>query len=114
MAESLRSDGKAVDVVYTRATPKEKGTPDLISGFHGILMASASSGDTVALEIALREHEITVPAEVTADKGDILYIDTDGVISNTNTNRAFAKVTVAKDSNNVCWVVLLPQGAESV
>ena len=114
MAETLRSDGKAVEVTYLGSTPVAKGTPINQDGFHGITMAAASSGDVVAIEIAQREHELTVPAEVTAAKGDILYLSVDNEISNTNTNRAFLKVTVAKDSNNVVWGILLPQGAESV
>lgn len=110
MASSLRSDGKAVDIAYNYSTPKEKGNPVLIDGFHGILMDNASSGETVAIEIATREHEITVPGGVTAAKGAILYITSAGVITNTKSgNRAFLKVTEAKDSNNIVWGVILPQ-----
>lgn len=112
MADTLVSDGKAVEVVLTADTTK--GTPVLLDGFHGITMADGDSGETVAIEIAQREHEIVVEAGVTATKGSILYIDTDGVVGNTNTDRAFMKVTVAKDANNVVWGILLPQGAESV
>jgi hypothetical protein len=112
MADSLRSDGKAVNVTYSRATPKAKGNPELLDEFHGILMQSASSGDEVALEIAQREHEITVGAGITAAKGDILYIDTDGAITNTNSDRPFMKVTVAKDASNIVWGIILPQKTE--
>lgn len=108
MAETLRSDGKAVDVVVTADVTK--GDVVLVDGFHGIAMGSAASGEEVALEIATREHEITVPGSVTAPKGTTLYLTSAGVITATATgNRAFAKVTVAKDANNVVWAVLLPQ-----
>lgn len=108
MAETLRSDGKAVDVVADKSVTK--GDPVLLEGFHGIAMSDASSGDTLAIEIALREHEINVGASVTAAKGDVLYLASDGSITNTSTgNRAFAKVTLAKDANNYVWAVLLPQ-----
>jgi predicted RecA/RadA family phage recombinase len=108
MAETLRSDGKAVDV----AAPADitKGDVVLANGFHGIAMASASSGETVALEIALREHEVVVPGSVSAAKGATLYLTSAGAITATaGSNRPFLKVTVAKDSNNVVWGVLLPQ-----
>lgn len=108
MAETLRSDGKAVDVTLTEA--KEKGSVVVVDGFFGITMASGSSGDTVAIEIAQREHEIAVPADVTANKGDVLYLTSAGVIDDESSgNTAFLKVTVAKDSNNYVWGILLPQ-----
>jgi len=112
MAETLRSDGKAVEITLTELTTK--GTPVRVDGFMGILMASGSSGDIVAIEIAQRVHEMTVGVGVTAAKGDILYIAEDGTVDNTNTERAFCKIVRAKDSNNIVWGLLLPQGAESV
>lgn len=110
MADSLRSDGKAVDVIADAAVTK--GTPVYTEDFAGIAMQDASSGESVAIEIAQREHEITVDAAVTANKGDILYIHGDGVVNATaGSGVAFMKVTVAKDANNIVWGVLLPQGA---
>ncbi len=76
-------------------------------------MADAEIGEEVALEIALREHEIAVGA-VSASKGDILYITSGGVITATATgNFPLCKVTVAKDANDLVWAVLLPQGGAS-
>jgi hypothetical protein len=72
-------------------------------------MADGSSGDTIAIEIALREHEIEVGAGITAAKGDILYIDTSGDITNDSGDTPFMKVTSAKDANNIVWGVLLAQ-----
>jgi|SRR3972149_8456538 len=112
MAETLRGDGKAVDITLTEY--KAKGSVVLVDGFFGITMAAGSSGDTVAIEIALREHEIAVPEGVTASKGDILYLSTAGVITNTTSDKPFMKVTVAKDSNNYVWGVLLPQYTDTV
>lgn len=110
MAETLRSDGKAVDVTVTATVVK--GDVVSIEGFAGIAMASASSGEDVALEIATREHEITVGSGVTAAKGDVLFVTTaSGAITNTDdgNTKPFCKVTVAKDANDVVWAVLLPQ-----
>lgn len=104
---SMRSDGKAVDVELTSTV--EKDSPVYVDGFHGIAMTDGSSGDTIAIEIALREHEIEVGAGITATKGDILYIDSSGDITNTDTDTPFMKVTVAKDANNIVWGILQPQ-----
>lgn len=108
MADSLISDGNAVDVTADRAVTK--GDPVVFEGFHGIAMQDAASGDELALEVSLREHEISVPGSVTAAKGDVLYITDAGTVTNTSSgNRAFFKVTQAKDANNVVWGLLLPQ-----
>jgi predicted RecA/RadA family phage recombinase len=107
MAETLRSDGKAVDVTVSAVVTK--GDVVLAQGFHGIAMADAASGEDVALEIALREHEVNVGATAAA-KGAVLYLTPAGAITATSSsNRPFLKVTVAKDSNNIVWGVLLPQ-----
>lgn len=106
--ETFRSDGKAVEVTLLSA--KEKGSVVLLEGFFGITMRAGSSGDTVAIEIAQREHEIAVPADVVAAKGDILYLTDAGVIDDSSSgNTPFMKVTVAKDANNYVWGILLPQ-----
>ena len=104
---SLRSDGKAVDVTVAAAVTKD--SPVLAEGWHGIAMADAASGETVALEVAAREHEITVPGGVAAAKGAILYLSAAGAITATTSDRPFMKVTRAKDSNNIVWGILLPQ-----
>lgn len=107
MSETLRSDGKAVDVTLTSTV--SKGDVVLVDGFFGIAMQSGSSGDVVALEIAQREHEIEIPSELSADKGDILYLNSSGVITTTSSDTPFMKVTKAKDANNYVWGILLPQ-----
>lgn len=111
MAETFRSDGKAVDVTYSRTDKVGvKGDPVYADGFHGILMQNASLNDKVAIEIAQREHEIQLPEGVTGAIGAIIYITSGGVLTNTASgNRPFCKVTVAKDSNDVIWGILLPQ-----
>lgn len=105
----LISDGKAVEVTLLAATPKDRVV--VLDGFFGITMTAGSSGDTVAIEIAQREHEIVLPTGLTAAKGDILYITPAGVIDDSASgNKAFLKVTQAKDENDVVWGILLPQG----
>ena len=111
MAETFRSDGSAVDITVEATVTKG----DVVSkeGFAGIAMQDAVSGETIALEIAQREHELNV-GSLTAAKGDVLYVVTaTGALSNTDdgTTKPFCKVTVAKDSGNVVWAILLPQSA---
>lgn len=103
----LYSDGKAVNVTLTSTVAK--GDPVVADGFFGIAMSAGSSGDDIALEIEQRVHEIEVGAGITAAKGDVLYIDEDGAVTNTDTDTPFMKVLVAKDSNNVVEGLLLPQ-----
>lgn len=107
MAETLRSDGKAVEVTLEKTVTK--GDVVLAEGFFGISMQSGSSGDIIAIEIAQREHEIQVPSEVSASKGDVLYLDANGAITTNSSGRPFLKVTKAKDANNYVWGILLPQ-----
>jgi len=112
MADTLRGDGKAVDVELT--TYKAKGSVVLIDGFFGITMAAGSSGDTVAIEIAQREHEIAIPTNLSAARGAILYLSSLGVITTTASDKPFMKVTLEKDANDYVWGILLPQYADTV
>jgi len=103
------SDGETVQI--TLMATKEKGTPWYQDKFHGFICEDGSSGDSVALDIALREWQVNI-GQLTAGKGDVIYINiTSGALSNTNTDRPFARVSQAKDANNVAWLVLLPQCA---
>ncbi len=104
--ETFRSDGKAVDVVV--AAVVTKGDVILAQGWHGIALADAISGQTIAIEIC-REHEILVPAALVVAKGDVLYLSAAGVITKTTTDRPFAKTTKAKNASNYVWAILLPQ-----
>jgi predicted RecA/RadA family phage recombinase len=107
MADTLRSDGKAVEV--TLLSTVSKGELVYLDDFFGITMQAGSSGDIVAIEIAQREHELEVGAGITAAKGDVLYVDGEGEITNDSGDTAFMKVTKAKDANNYVWGILLPQ-----
>lgn len=107
--DTLRSDGNAVEVTAPDAGC-DKGDVIVANDFFGIAMVDADSGETLAIEIAQREHEIAIPADVAAAKGAILYLTAAGVIDDeASGNKAFLKVTVAKDSNNYVWGILLPQ-----
>lgn len=103
---NLRSDARSVTVTAPEDITKDSVV--VAEGWFGIAMADADSGDSVALAVDQREYEIDVDS-LTAAKGDILYIDADGALTNTDTDFPFAKVTVAKDSNNIAWVKLLEQ-----
>lgn len=112
--ETLRSDGKAVDVVYSGSNAGvtgdiAKGDIVVAEGFFGVAMNNAASGETVALEIAAREHEIKVGSGIAAAKGDVLYIDANGVVTTSNSDKPFLKVTKAKNSSDYVWGIILPQ-----
>jgi len=104
------SDGRTVQI--TLLTTKEKGDPHYLEGFHGVVQEDGSSGDSISLDIGTREWQVNV-GSLTAAKGDVLYIDTDGALTNTDTDRSFGKVSQAKDSNNVALVILLPQEVDA-
>ena len=108
MSETLRTDGGAVEVDLTSTVAK--GDIAYLDGFRGILMQAGSSGETVAMEIAQRVHEISI-GDLTGAKGDIIYMDDTGALSNDDTDAAFMKVVVAKDGNGYIWGLLLPQTA---
>lgn len=107
MASTKRSDGNSVDVVIGAAATH--GEPAYAQGWHGVAQTDGVSGDTIALDL-IGEYELNVGA-LAAAKGDILYLTTAGALSVTTTDRPFAKVTVAKDANDIVWAKLLPQTA---
>jgi predicted RecA/RadA family phage recombinase len=107
MAETFRTDGKAVDVTAPKAL--HKGDPVVANGFTGIAMSDVASGDTVAIEVAQRVHALNLGA-VAGAMGASLYITSAGALSATASgNTLFGKVVRAKDSNNVAWVRLAAQ-----
>jgi hypothetical protein len=103
-----RSDGKAVDLVVPAGQSWEAGDPVYAQGFHGFAMAAGAAGTVVAVEIEQSVWEMELPAGVTGAKGDLVYISTDGANTITGAsgagNTAFAKVVLAKDSNNTAYV----------
>lgn len=111
MSVTLRSDGKAVDVVIPSGhDPVTKGDLIIADGWYGIAMNDGVVGDTIAIEVTQREFVFTIPAAVAAAKGAVLYLTSAGAITATASgNTAALKVTKAKDSNNVIWAKLLPQ-----
>ena len=108
MSVTLRSDGKAVDVVLS--ADATKGDLVVAQGWFGVAMNDGVTGDTIAIEVSEREFVFAVDAGLTAAKGDVLYVTSAGALSNTAaSNKPALKVTKAKDSNNVIWAKVLPQ-----
>jgi plastocyanin len=115
----LESDGKAVDVdlLYTVA----KGQVLYVDGFLGVAAGDAESGESVALTIDQREYQFTVPATLTVNKGDIVYVDPSDLTGHVPDDTGYAtvadtgllalfKATSDKDANNVVTGILLPLG----
>lgn len=104
---TLRSDGKAVDVVPN----KDGAKGDLVrfEGWNGVAMRDFTSGEPVAIEVTQREFVFNV-GELTAAKGDVLYLTAAGALTNTASgNTAAIKITKAKNADGVVWAKLLPQ-----
>lgn len=107
MSVTLRSDGKAVDVVLS--ADASKGDLVVAEGWFGVAMNDGVTGDTIAIEVSEREFVFEI-GSVVAAKGAVLYVTSAGAITATASgNKAALKVTKAKDSNNVIWAKLLPQ-----
>jgi predicted RecA/RadA family phage recombinase len=114
------SDGKSVTVSATSAVLS--GQVAYIQGWLGIAVRAASSGEDVALTVDRREYQFSVPASLTVNKGDDVYVDiTDltghsidesGYYTATGSNRVkLFKATAAKDSNNMVTGILYPFGS---
>jgi predicted RecA/RadA family phage recombinase len=107
MAENLRTEGKALAVTLTSA--KTKGDYALLQGFFGIIMQDGVSGQEVALDISQRVFEIPIGG-LTGAKGQIIYVDGSGVLTNTEgSNKPAFKVVKAKNTSNYIFGLLLPQ-----
>lgn len=109
----LRQHAGAVDVVANKDL--EKDVPVYLDGFHGFTLDRVLEDEAVAIDVQGAIWEFAVPSAVVAPVGTTLYISTDGdhTISATAGAGAvaFAKVTVAKDANNIVWAKQLPQVA---
>lgn len=100
------SDGKAINVV----APKDVDKDDFmhVDGWNGIALETKSSGEYLAMEVSTeRLYYVTIPEGVTAEVGDILYSDSDGVLSTTDTDTPALKVVEEVDSNLVVGARLL-------
>ena len=105
--EVMRSDGNAVEVLATKRY--NKGDVVYDGGFFGFAMGSASSGEHIVAEVQQRESEVQIPSTLTGAKASILYLSSTGVITETDTDIPFLKITVSKDANNYVWGIQLPQ-----
>lgn len=119
----FEGDGKSVTVTLSYATPNNQVA--YVSQWLGITAQSGASGDSVALTVDHREYQFTVPAGLTVNAGDVVYIDTsDSSLSSAHvpgdaaystsagSNKvALFKATAAKDGNNVVTGILLGQWA---
>lgn len=120
------NDGRSVSV--TLSYPTTTGTPVLyVEGFLGIGNMgglSGASGETRALTIDHRAYTFEVPATLTVNKGDTVYIDTTAVTGTheppiaaygtaSGANKlALFKAIEAKDTNNNVTGILLPLGVQ--
>jgi hypothetical protein len=69
----LESDGRAVAV--TLSSTVEKNQVVYVQGWLGIANRDGASGATITLNVERREYQFTVPAALTVNKGDTVYVD---------------------------------------
>lgn len=107
------SDGQSVRVTIPVSTVVSTGQFRLFSGWFGMVIQTVTTGGSetadIILDIEQCEYEtsqITV-ADAFA-KGDLVYwvTGTSLLTTTASTNRLVGRVTVAKDSNNVIWMLL--------
>lgn len=73
----LESDGRAIQVTLSYNTDAKAVA--WVEGWLGITGQSGASGETVSLSIDRREYQFTVPASLTVNKGDVVYITVSAV-----------------------------------
>jgi hypothetical protein len=112
------SDGKSVKVTVPASTEVKAQEFYLLDGFFGVAMESVKteSGQTEELTLSIEQAEYETDNIVTTESfavGDLVYWNSTSKKFTTtkDTNRLVGKVTVAKDTNNVIWFLLLPQQA---
>lgn len=87
------SDGKSVDVDLLYTVPK--GQVAVVDGWLGIAGSSGDSGDSIALLVDDREYVFSVPADLAAEKGDIIYITVADLTGHIPDDTAYGKTAGA-------------------
>lgn len=116
----FNSDGKATDVTLTAAVIK--GRVIVAQGWVGIAGENGAIGDTIALVCDDREYQFIVPAGLTVNKGDIVYITIATITGHYPDDAAYTtaagagkvalfKATAAKDANNMVTGTMLSHNA---
>lgn len=116
----FESDGLAVNVDLLHEVAK--GSVIVADGWVGLAGADGDSGDTIALVAGNREYQFIVPAGLTVNKGDIVYItvatitghypDDEAYTTSSGAGKvAFFKATADKDANNIVTGIMLAHNA---
>lgn len=112
------SDGKSVKVTVPENTSIKAQQFYLLDGFFGMAMENiiTVSGETEELTLSIEQAEYETDNIVTTESfkvGELIYWNSTSkkFTATKGENRLVGKVTVAKDSNNVIWFLLLPQQA---
>ena len=111
------SDGKGVQVTLQYTVVANQLA--VVNNWIGVTVEAGDSGDIIALEIEQCERQLVLPAGVSPDVGDILYLDIDDLTGHTPDDTAYGtsagagnvavmKITKAKPSgsNVVCGIML--------
>ena len=104
------NDGKSVHVDLEYAVDAMQVA--VVDGWLGITVEEGESGDTIALTADERAYQFTVPAGLTVNKGDVVYIELADLTGHTPDDTAYSTSPGAgkralfraqedKDGNNV-------------
>jgi len=116
----FESNGKSIEVTLSHTVAAQRMV--YVDGWGGVAMGDGDSGDTVALDISEAEYQFEVPAGLTVENGDTVYIDTTdltghypdgtGWATSSGSNLIpFFKATSGKDANNIVTGVLVVREA---
>lgn len=117
----FESDGRSVNVTLD-AGDVVKGAVIYADGWLGIAGEDADSGETLALICDDREYQFEVPAGLTVNKGDIVYItvatvtghypDDEAYTTSAGAGKiAFFKATADVDANDIVTGIMLAHNA---
>jgi hypothetical protein len=110
------SDGKSVNVTLSYSVEAQQLA--VVEGWAGITFEAGESGEEIALDIAPVERQWEVPASLSVNKGDIVYLEVADVTGHTPDDTAYSttagegkialfKATTDKDDNNVVLGITL-------
>lgn len=116
MPAYFESDGKTINVDLLYAVAKDSVI--YVDGWLGLAGADGASGDTIALINDEREYQFRVPAGLTVNKGDTVYITLATVTGHYPDDEAYTttsgagkvglfKATMDKNGDNIVTGILL-------
>lgn len=95
-------------VTVTVDADVEKGQAWTANGFVGVIKADGESGEDVPLDVSSRTWQMNI-GSLTLSKGDLIYVDSSGNLTDDSGETKFGRLVTDKDSNDVADILVLPQ-----